>query len=503
MALRDDVPALIDQYNAHKATFSHNAELFDIFEGNLLGHILRDLQATMSAETFKEVSTRVAPINVLKRLVEKLSKIYAKPPQRAIVDGGEADDKLLADYVQAMDMNTEMGSSAGANGFFNLFKNVWIEPYLDEDTRAPKLRVIPSDRFFVYSVDTVNPTKPTHLVKIMGKYKTHAGVERTLFYAYTSEEFLIFNDEKEVLEDRMAATETVDGKNPLGALPGIYINRSRHNLMPQIDSDTLSMTKLIPILLSDLNYALKYQTFGAIYSIDCEIPKSVWAPNMVLNLKSDGNGDKPGTIGTIKPEVDSDKALTMIKALFSLWMETRAIKAGSMGTLTTESAASGIAKAIDEMDTSEDRQNQVPYFAAAEAQLWALIMTKYHPMWLNELGFKFKGLTFSSNAKVSVTFAEQRPNLDPTVAVDTQIKKLDAGLQTKEGAIRELYPDWSDKQVKEKLAALIQEQAERHARQQEMLATQKPDETLEPGSEPKGVNPFAKRNAASAVPASE
>lgn len=503
MALRDDVPALIDQYNAHKGTLAHNAELFDIFEGNLLGHVLKDLQATMSAETFKEVSTRVAPINVLKRLIEKLSKIYAKPPQRAIVDGSDADDKLLADYVQAMDMNTEMGSSSGANGFFNLFKNAWIEPYLDEETSAPKLRVIPSDRFFVYSVDSVNPTNPTHLVKIMGTYKTQAGVERTLFYAYTSDEFLIFNDEMEILQDKMAATEVEDGKNPLGALPGIYINRSRHNLMPQIDSDTLAMTKLIPILLSDLNYALKYQTFGAIYSIDCEIPKTVWAPNMVLNLKSDGNGDKPGTIGTIKPEVDSDKALAMIKALFSLWMETRAIKAGSMGALTTENAASGIAKAIDEMDTSEDRQNQVPYFAAAEAKLWALIMTKYHPMWLNEPAFQFRGLAFSPNAKVSVTFAEQRPNLDPTVAVDTQIKKLDAGLQTKEGALKELYPDWTSDQVKDKLAALVKEQAERHARQQEMMANQKEDASGNPGEKPPVKTPPFKRAPINAGAAAE
>jgi hypothetical protein len=472
MSLREDIPLLIKAWDDHKSTLSHNAEIFDIFEGNLLEHVLADLKADMSAETYKEIATRAAPINVLKRLVEKLSKIYAKPPVRLINDGTEGDNELLSKYVEEMDLNTEMGSSQGANGFFNLFKNAWVEPYLDEDDGCPKVRVIPSDRFFVCSSDRANPTKPTHLVKIMGTIKGAGGAEATLFYAYTADEFLIFDSDKTIHQELMAISQNPDGINPVGALPGIYLNRSKHMLMPKPDSDTLKMTKLIPILLSDLNFALKYSTFGAIVGIDVEFPKTTWGPSTVISLKSDKNSEKSGTVTTIKPEVDSDKALAQIRALFSLWMQTRNIKPGAMGDITVENAASGIAKAIDEMDTSEDRQNQVPYFKKGEELLWQLIMTKYHELWSENANFKFRGLKFSPKAKVVVTFAEQRPNVDPSVAVDTQVKKLDAGLQTKKGALQELYPDWTDKQIEQKLAEIEEETATNLEKQQAMMAEQ-------------------------------
>jgi hypothetical protein len=323
----------------------------------------------------------------------------------------------------------------------------------------------------------------------MGKMKNARGQEVTVFYAYTADEFVIFDSDKEVLAGEMAKLGS-DGKNPIGALPGVYINRSKHNLMPKPDSDTLTMTKLIPVLLSDLNFALMYQCFSIVYTVDVDQTNLVQSPDALWDLKSDQGSDKPPQVGSITPVVDSDKALGMIRALFSLWMQTRNIKPGAIGQMTPDTAVSGIAKAIDEMDTSEDRQNQVPYFKKAEQDLWALIMTKYHPYWANEPEFKFKGQTFSPKAKVMVAFAEQRPNVDPAAAVDTQIKKLDAGLQTKKGALQELYPDWTDKQLEEKLSELEAESKANMEKQKLAMAGQ-PDPNNPDGSTPPegGGNP--------------
>lgn len=468
MRLKDDIPALIAYWKDQKCTLAHNEEIFDIFEGNLLEHVLCDLKDQLNEKSYKVASKRVSPINVLKRLIDKLSKIYAKAPVRTIQDGSASDLETLNKYVEAMDINTEFGSLAGANGFFNLFKNTWIEPYLDDEGN-PKVRVIPSDRFFVYSNNRVTPTVPTHFVKIMGSYKDESGAERILFYAYTAAEFAAFNDMGEYLPEEMARIGS-DGSNPVGALPGVYINRSKHCLMPKPDSDTLSMTKLIPILLTDLNFALMYQCFSIIYTIDVDQTNLVQSPDAMWDLKSDSNSDKSPQVGSIKPTVDSDKALHMLEALFSLWMQTRNIKAGAIGQMTVERAASGISKAIDEMDTSEDRQNQVPYFKKGEQEFWTLVMTKYHPMWSMEPNFKMRGLTFNPKAKVMVAFAEQRPNIDPADAVNIQVLKLTAGIQSKKGALQELYPDWTDQQLEDKLAEIEKESASNQAKLKAQLA---------------------------------
>jgi hypothetical protein len=463
MALREDIPALLKAFDDHKDVLKNNADLFDIFEGNLLPHVQEAMRNQLSQQAYEEACKRTAPINVLIRLIDKLSKIYEKPPLRDFIGASDTEKTEIANMLETMEYDTTMGGTNGANGMFNLFKNTWIEPYLEDG--EPKLRVIPSDRFFVVSKDRVNPTKPTHLVKIMGKVTVAEGDTRILFFAYTADEFIAFDDKKDIRTEIMLEYGLEDGKNPLGALPGVYINRSKYLLMPKPDTDTRAMTILIPVLLTDLNYALMYQVFSILYTIDVDQSNLKSGPNALWDLKSQagmGEHAKP-SVGVVKPEVDSDKALDLIRALFSLWMETRNIKAGAGGQVTTDNAASAISKIVDEMDTSGDRNAQIPYFKMAEQKLLTLVLTKYHELWKNDPEYKFRTISISPTITPKVTFSEQRPMVDPSVAIDDQVKKLDAGLQTKEGALRELYPDWTDEQIQKKLSELDTEQAKRDA----------------------------------------
>jgi hypothetical protein len=483
MALRDDIPVLIQTWKDQQKTIQYNSNLFDIFEGNLLPYVLRDLQDQLSEQAYTEASKRVAPINILRRLVEKLSKIYQRAPIRKI-DGGSATDlELMSQYVEVMDFNTALGASDGANGFFNLFKSLWIKPYLEDG--EPRLRIIPPYQFFVYSNNPINPNCPTHYVEIMGTLKDQNGNEKTYFYAYTDEEFLAFDEDKNILADKMRELDLEEGGNPIGALPGIYINRSKHCLMPKPDTDTLQMTKLIPVLLTDLNYALMYQVFSVMYTIDVDQSNLKAGPNALWDLKSQAGmgADAKPQVGVVKPEVDSEKALDLIKALFALWMETRNIKSGSIGQMQVKNAASGIAKAIDEMDTAEDRQNQVPFFKAAEQKLWRLIMETYHPYWLEtDPAFMFKGVQFSKTAKVQVTFSEQRAIVDNTASITDQVAKLAAGIQSHKGALEELYPDWDEGQVLAKLKEIEDEIAS--GKFGPVMAPGKPQLPAEPAQQP-------------------
>lgn len=447
MALTDKLERqmIADEYKYQCGKIEHNNVLFNIHEGDLLSYVLCDLKKQLSEKSFEQISHRVAPINVLKRLIDKLSKLYAKPPKRVI--SNEADKDLLDYYVNSYDLNTVGGM---ANAFFNLFKTSAFEPYVYNG--VPKLRTMPSDRFFVISTDKVNPLNPTHFVKIMGKINTPGSYERTLFYVYTDNEFLAMDDTGEILSDEMRRLGS-DGTNPIGKIPFVYINRSRHELVPQIDTDTLCMTKLIPVLLSDINYAQMFQAFSIVYGINLDQEGLKMAPNAFWSLKSDpAFPEAKPEVGVIKPQVDSDKSLASLKAQMALWMQTRNIKPGAMGDLTVENAASGIAKAIDEIDTSEDRAQQIPYFVEAEKQLWDLTINYLHPYWQQDPEFENK-LSFSPGSMVTTTFQEQKPVIDQSKLIDDEIKKLNAGLQTKEGALKAIYPDYSDAQIEELLSS--------------------------------------------------
>jgi hypothetical protein len=377
---------LIDYAKSKNEFITHNRELFEIYEGDLLKYVLRDLAKQLSPKAYESIRHRVAPINLLRKIIEKLSKIYQDGVMREIEPEDETNTEILDYYVREMDLNTQMTC---ANEAFNLYKNTAIEPYLDNQGN-PQIRIIPSDRFLVYSTDPVDPMRVTHYIKCMG-YKNSKEKEM-IYYVYTDTEFLAVDSKGRIQMDIMSKFDNVEGVNPYGAIPMVYVNRSKYELCPRPDSDLLSMVKLFPVLVSDLNFAVMYQTFSVTVGIDCEIDDLTMSPNAFWSVKSLPTSDKQASIDTIKPEADIEAVMNFIHQQISTWLHTRNIKTGSIGNITGDNSASGIAKAIDEIDTSEDRKKQITYFENAEKQLWDLIINHMHPYWVNIPEFKEKRL---------------------------------------------------------------------------------------------------------------
>lgn len=421
----------------------HNNTLFNVYEGDLLSYVLDDLRRQLSPKSYEQAKHRVAPINVLKRIIDKLSKIYAKPPTRTVEVSGtksEKDIEILTELYHAVDANTVMNLG---NEFFNLHKYLWIEPFLDQGN--PQLRVLPADRFLVFSEDPVNPLRPTIFSKLMGQKTDALGQARQIFYTYTETDFAVHDDSNQIDHALMAAIGNAEGVNPLGKLPGVYVNRSRHELIPQVDSDTLAMSKLIAVILSDLNYAVMFQCFCIIYGINITQEGLEMAPNAFWNIKTDASSDGNNTkIDVLKPSVDSQKVLELVKAELGLWMQSRNIKPGIVGDLGVEGAKSGIAKIVDEMDTSEDRQKQVPFFMQAETDLFEVITVFHSVIWIKEPDYKLSRTPFSENSVLKAMFAEQKPQVDTSQVITDQINLRNNRLSTTKRALQAIYPDMND-----------------------------------------------------------
>lgn len=458
MGLRDELPTLLKYVQSKAGTLDYNAQLFEIYEGDLAKYVLQDLKRQLSNESFMAIQHRIAPINVLKRIVDKLSKIYATPPARWLEEENQSDQDLFDWYAKEMDVNTNM--SIG-NEFFNAFKNTFIEPYVNKG--RPSIRIVPSDRFLVYSTDPVDPTVPTHYIKLMGekKKKVNQHAEKTVYvyYIYTKDEFLPVDSDGHVLEDVLAELNNPDGINPYGALPGVYVNRSRHSIIPVIDSDTLRMTKIIPVLLSDLNFAVMYQAFSIIYGIDVDDQNIKMSPNAFWRFKSDPTSqNKSPSVGVIKPQVDIAQVMGFIMGQLSFWLQSKNIRPGQVGTVTPETFSSGVSKLVDEMDTFEDRQKQVPYFVNAEREFWDLLLHHMHPIWVQQ-GLIDEKRLFTAGQQVNVQFAKQIPQASRPEILAEVDKELTLQLITRSDAIMRLNPEMSDEEVKEYIAEINSENA--------------------------------------------
>jgi hypothetical protein len=443
MLLPDQV---LDLVNNHASYLAHNEQLIDIYEGSLLKHLEKDMAEQFSLQMFMQAKMRTVPINVLPKIIDKLTNIYQGVVTRHVQDGSDQDAELLAWYADKMRIDVAMNS---ANELFNLCRSSLIHPYVHN--YKPCLRVILNDRFVVYSEDEVHPNIPTHVILLAGKRE-----DKSIYWVYSDKEFYIMDSRGEMRRDLMLEYNNEEGINPIGRLPFVYINESRYRLCPKIDTDVLKLTKIIPIMLTDLNVAAMFQAFSILYGIDLDDENLKIAPNVFWRLKSDPMSDKKPEIGMLKPEVDFEQVMRLIESQLSMWMGTKGIRASSIGSLSTENFASGISKIIDEMDTYEAREKQVTYFEDAESELWDLILKYMHPYWRDSGEIENKAV-FTPSATVSTSFAVQLAMQSRGILVKDLRDEYAAGFTSRKRALMKLNPELSEADIDELILEIDEE----------------------------------------------
>lgn len=494
-------PQLIEMYlqeiKQRELWIKCNVEKLEIYEGALLPYVLKVMEATLSKNYFDKIKDRVIPVNVLTRIIDKLSKVYITPPSRQPKEKNDSDTAIMSEISEEMGLDVVMGL---ADEYSHLFKCYAIEPFLDEG--KAQARVLPADRFIVMGRDPKNPMKMTDFVKFMGEIVVdEKGNKANLYYAYTKDEFIPFTSDG---KEHLPALKDNEGKNPIGKIPFIYGNRSRQSLIPVEDTDITQMTKMIPILLSDLAGAIMFQCFTIIYGIDVDAKNITMSPNAFWSLKSDAKSDQKPTLGTIKPEADVDKVLNFIKQVLAFWLETKGVRVGSLNNMDAGNAASGIAKIIDEMDVFEVKKKQIVCFMKEEKELWDLLkeMNKY---WF-EIDTEYKRKQFSDNFQAAIKFEEPKPEVARGVKVDDAIKEINAQLLDRATAIRDLNPGFSDEEMKKRFLAvgLNDDGSEPEPQVPELDAQGNPinpdaptDQVGQPTNQvDKNKNPFDKKKAA-------
>jgi len=447
MALKDQIKPITEFISSKKEYLQHNEDLFTIYEGDLLSFVEKALKEQLNEQSYEQARGRIAPINILKRIVDKLSKIYQQNPSRHVIDGSEADSELLKWYENSFKIDQKMNV---CNEFFNLFKTSLIQPYLHN--RIPQLRVIPSDRFLPYSDDNVDPTNPTAIIIYDRESVDSAGNRTKVYYIFTDTEFLIFNDKGEILYDEMAEFGNPEGINEIGKIPFIYVNRSNNLLVPYQDTDTKRLTVLISVLLSDLNLGVLFQSYSILYGINVQSHNLSFNPNAFWILENEDPEKKP-EIGMIKPQIDIDAVLGLIQSELSFWLNSRGIRPGSIGELTNTNFSSGISKMIDEMDAFEERKKQVDFFTDAENSLWDLIFNYMNPYWVKNNMIDTKHL-FTPTADVQINFAPQVPMLQRADLIKELKEELSAGFTSRRRALQQLNPKLSEEEIDDLIAEI-------------------------------------------------
>lgn len=453
---------------------SNDEKVFSILEENIKPHVVEKLRhEIISDRAFNISKERVPPINIFKLVNKRLSKIYSDAPIRKTES--TSDQKLVDLYELKAFINSSMNS---CNYITNAQRRSALEPYLDNG--KPRVRVIPAQHFLVYSENVINNLNMEVFIKILGtiqepREEIDATGNRTtiikevqLYHLYTDTEFLIMDGDGTPRLDLMI---TEKGKrlklsggvaiNPDGIIPFIYVNSSEYQLMPATNIDDIELVLLLLALLTDLNYAVKYQAHSMIYMINVDSTSIDMNPDAILDLKSDAVEGEKVEVGVIKPEIDIEATLRLIASTLKLYLESKGLKVDIDSSISSGDAASGIHETIKNASLIEERKDQINLYNRVEDQLWDLIAIK-QKRWRNKQLLKgdFKKSTFSDDFDILVIYGEQKPTVsrrDKGLMLQTEVE---AGLTSQKKAIKEIHPELSDDELEEEIKQIKKEREE-------------------------------------------
>jgi len=448
-----------------------DSDRYCIYNGKLKEIIREAIQKEfLLPETVKDMAARIIPINITQKIITKLAKVYISAPKRKSIDGNEDDQDALDFYVTEMDFNRKMNHS---NNMFKLHKHVSIEPFIDSKGK-PKLRILPSQTYSLFSDDKRDPTNPTVFIKHI---KFDIDLEKEIHEMWTDEDFVMVNGNGEILIDQMMALNNPEGINPYGVIPFTIIRDSDDLLIPIMDDDLKSMQIAINLLLTDLAFATKYASWSIFYTIGVGTEKISFNPNSVIALDHQAGTDKP-EIGTIKSELDSDAMLRQVEALVSMLLSTKGLSVGTVsGQIQANNATSGIAKILDQAETIEDREVQASFFEDAEKEFWFKFAHNILPVWMEsgEIDKEY-AKPFSQDFELSIIFPEQKVMLSKKEHLELIKQKLEMGLMSFRDAVKETNPELSDLEIDDFIANIQKEKLDNvKFFQRNMQTKQEPD----------------------------
>lgn len=390
-------------------------------------------------ETIQELLNRIVPLNITEKIIKKLAGIYVESPMRSDNEQDEQNNSLIKLLEEEMTMNIRCKEG---NCYFKLYKRNLEEIFLSDDGQ-PQMRNLPRHTYEVYSFNKKQPDLVDVVVKILND--DHDKKKQKLAI-WTKTNHVVVNGVGEILVEQMLNMNNERGVNPYGALPFVYNNSVSYSVNPLSDDDLLRISVVISLLLTDLLFATKYQSWAILWTVgfDGEIP---FNPNSIINVDYLPNGQAP-QINAVKPDIDSDKIISIVENLISYLLSTKNLSTASIIGKSTD-VVSGVSKMLDSAESIEDKKDQQAYFENAEKDRFNLLANYLFPYWIqnNLLNEMYQGLSFTKDFKLNILFREPKPFITDMDKIAMSKARLDAGLTTKKRELKILYPHMSDDEL--------------------------------------------------------
>ena len=474
-------------------------------------YVIENLLNQFDIETVAEMQYGISNISILRKVIDKLAKVYAGGVKRTI-GKSDGETKKLEDAAKVLKVNDALRKT---NRYYRVFKNtlLYVRPQKEEDEKmsirlevkapfaydviehpddfARPLAVILSDycperktRYYLGDAANAGREKNVRLAAPDGDYgggivaqeysgkgqvEGGGGQEDPREFVWWTKSFHFTTNSK---GEFVAAKTDESGLNPIGELPFInFCGDQETGFWADGGADLVDAGIAINSMLTNAKCIAVSQGFGQLYMTGTDLPKQVKVgPQHCIQLKATKE-DLPPTIGYLNSNPPLADLKAQIEMEVALMLSTNNLSTSGFSTNlgSGEKFASGIAMWIDKSESIEDVNDQAQIFIEKEPMMWGLI-GKWHEQ-LKSLQSLIPAQQLmklppvKKLTEIQITFPQATPIQSEGEMLDNLKKRKELGISTEVELIIRDNPSMTEEQAQAKLDKI---KAEKKANAEEL-----------------------------------
>lgn len=450
------------------------------------------LLCQFDGETVNEMQYAVTNISFARKILDKLSKVYALGAKRIGVD--EESTAAIEAASEHLDMNTKMKK---LNKYLKAFRNTIayvkpvkkveggvekydlsiqvIAPHLydvcesPDNPEAPMVVILSSyspRRTGMYAVNAATagrtPTGAGVMYPVGGVQKVETIANSPLdkeddkdkTFIWWSKDYHFTTDKKGNI-----ISDTTD--NPINKLPMVNFAYDQDGAFWAIGGgDIFDSSIKINALMTHINHIAVQQGYGQLYMTGKDLPQAIKVgPNQCIRISQEEGAPDP-KIGFLSANPPVNELMGLIEMYVALMLSTNNLSTSGFSSNLKGSAqfASGLALMIDKAESIEDVKDQSQIFRENEHEIWEIVAA-----WM--LYYKTQGLleqdldeiNLPEEIEMIVSFPDAQPIYSEAEKLDIIQKRKDLGINTEIELLMKDDQSLNEKTAEEKLLKITQE----------------------------------------------
>lgn len=460
-------------------------------------YVLAKMLQTFDRSTVEEMSYAVSNISFMRKIIEKLARVYANGVERTVVNEEGQEDEALTDQIEKLAKKLKANSKMKkTNRSYKRDKNtlLYIKPYkiLEED--AFDVEWCP---LFPYLYDVVeNPEqREKPLCVILSHYEPPSmgdgfpiqteqqagfhgsnvlklkpagdGVDQKIAdspqdqnaqsreYIWWSNNYHFTTNEKgEMLSD--------DSENPIKELPFVNFAEDQDGAYwAQGGEDLVHGAVFLNSSITHMQHIGVVQGYGQFYMTGKNLPKGVKiGPSKGIRIEVETKDDPVPQLGFLSANPQLAELRNNVSQYVALLLTSNNLSVSNIATQLESGTdfPSGIAMILDKAESMEDVEDQRQIFHDNEPVIW-----QKTAKWINL--FKSRKMASESLQEfelpedliVQLKFPDMKPIMSEKEKLENLEKRKELGLNTDEELMMMDNPQLTKEQAEEKLRKLIED----------------------------------------------